>query len=163
MSEGGKTGITAIVIGIMFFISIFFAPIFASIPGWATGGALIIVGSLMIRKWVFPSFIRIWWQYSKTLLFSVREINWDYIGDAVPAFVTLIIIPLSYKWVWVFFSLERTGADLYSSYQHRVRSDCRFSHLHLHQLHSLGPPQIEQRPNSPSQLWSVRRMDCSTW
>lgn len=31
------------------------------------------------------------------LLFSVREINWDYIGDAVPAFITLIIIPLSYK------------------------------------------------------------------
>lgn len=52
LSEGGKTGITAIVVGIMFFISIFFAPIFASIPGWATGGALIIVGSLMIRKWV---------------------------------------------------------------------------------------------------------------
>jgi len=77
ISEGGKTGITAIVVGIMFFISIFFAPIFASIPGWATGGALIIVGSLMIR--------------------NVREINWDYIGDAVPAFITLIIIPLSYN------------------------------------------------------------------
>jgi AGZA family xanthine/uracil permease-like MFS transporter len=77
ISEGGKTGITAIVVGIMFFVSVFFAPIFASIPGWATGGALIIVGSLMIR--------------------NVREINWDYIGDAVPAFVTLIIIPLSYN------------------------------------------------------------------
>ncbi|KAF5343479.1 hypothetical protein D9757_014242 [Collybiopsis confluens] len=75
--EGGKTGITAMVVGIAFFISIFFAPIFASIPPWATGGALIIVGSLMIR--------------------NVREINWDYIGDAVPAFITLIIIPLSYN------------------------------------------------------------------
>lgn len=49
-TEGGKTGITAIVVGLAFFVSIFFAPIFASIPGWATGGALIIVGSLMIRK-----------------------------------------------------------------------------------------------------------------
>ncbi|KAJ3726859.1 permease family-domain-containing protein [Lentinula raphanica] len=77
ISEGGKTGITAIVVGLAFFVSIFFAPIFASIPGWATGGALIIVGSLMIR--------------------NVREINWDYIGDAVPAFITLIIIPLSYN------------------------------------------------------------------
>ncbi|KAF5377737.1 hypothetical protein D9757_009383 [Collybiopsis confluens] len=77
ISEGGKTGITAMVVGIAFFISIFFAPIFASIPPWATGGALIIVGSLMIR--------------------NVREINWDYIGDAVPAFITLIIIPLSYN------------------------------------------------------------------
>ena len=49
IAEGGRTGITAIVTGIMFFVSIFFAPIFASIPSWATGGALVIVGSLMIR------------------------------------------------------------------------------------------------------------------
>ncbi|KAJ7502793.1 xanthine/uracil permease [Mycena galericulata] len=77
ISEGGKTGITAMVTGICFFISVFFAPIFASIPSWATGGALIIVGSLMMR--------------------NVREVNWDYIGDAVPAFLTIIIIPLSYN------------------------------------------------------------------
>ncbi|KAG7442809.1 uncharacterized protein BT62DRAFT_1078914 [Guyanagaster necrorhizus] len=77
ISEGGKTGITAIVTGLAFFVSVFFAPIFASIPSWATGGALVIVGSLMIR--------------------NVREINWDYIGDSVPAFLTIIIIPLSYN------------------------------------------------------------------
>ncbi|KAJ8519293.1 hypothetical protein ONZ45_g3763 [Pleurotus djamor] len=77
ISDGGKTGITAMMTGIMFFISVFFAPIFASIPPWATGGALVIVGSLMIR--------------------NVREINWDYYGDAVPAFLTLIIIPLTYN------------------------------------------------------------------
>ncbi|EJD00393.1 uncharacterized protein FOMMEDRAFT_22208 [Fomitiporia mediterranea MF3/22] len=77
ISEGGKTGITAMVTGVMFFISVFFAPIFASIPGWATGGALVIVGSLMIR--------------------NVREINWDYVGDSVPAFLTLIMIPLTYN------------------------------------------------------------------
>lgn len=75
--EGGKTGITAITTGFMFFISVFFAPIFASIPAWATGGALVIVGTLMIR--------------------NVRDINWDYIGDAVPAFLTIIVIPLTYK------------------------------------------------------------------
>jgi AGZA family xanthine/uracil permease-like MFS transporter len=51
-SEGGKTGITAMVTGLAFFVCIFFAPVFASIPPWATGGALIIVGSLMIRKYV---------------------------------------------------------------------------------------------------------------
>jgi AGZA family xanthine/uracil permease-like MFS transporter len=51
-AEGGKTGITAMVTGLCFFVSVFFAPIFASIPSWATGGALIIVGSLMIRKFV---------------------------------------------------------------------------------------------------------------
>ncbi|KAH9939648.1 xanthine/uracil permease [Epithele typhae] len=77
IAEGGKTGLTAIVTGLMFFVSIFFAPVFASIPSWATGGALVIVGSLMIR--------------------NAREINWDYVGDAVPAFLTLIIIPLSYN------------------------------------------------------------------
>jgi len=77
ISEGGKTGITAMMVGFAMFISVFFAPIFASIPPWATGGALVIVGSLMIR--------------------NVREINWDYIGDAVPAFLTIIIIPLTYN------------------------------------------------------------------
>ncbi|KAG7442233.1 uncharacterized protein BT62DRAFT_936350 [Guyanagaster necrorhizus] len=77
ISDGGKTGLTAITVGLGFFVSVFFAPIFASIPGWATGGALVIVGSLMIR--------------------NVREINWDYIGDAVPAFLTLLVIPLSYN------------------------------------------------------------------
>jgi len=77
IAEGGKTGITAVVVGFAFFVSVFFAPVFASIPPWATGGALVIVGSLMIR--------------------NVREINWDYIGDAVPAFLTIIIIPLSFN------------------------------------------------------------------
>ncbi|KAL5522040.1 hypothetical protein ACEPAF_1896 [Sanghuangporus sanghuang] len=77
ISEGGKTGITGMVVGLMFFVCIFFAPIFASIPGWATGGALVIVGSLMIR--------------------NVSEINWHYIGDSVPAFLTLITIPLTYN------------------------------------------------------------------
>jgi len=77
IAEGGKTGITAVVTGLMFLVSLFFAPIFASIPSWATGGALVIVGSLMIR--------------------NVREINWDYIGDSAPAFLTIIITPLSFN------------------------------------------------------------------
>ncbi|KIK95712.1 hypothetical protein PAXRUDRAFT_140080 [Paxillus rubicundulus Ve08.2h10] len=77
IAEGGKTGITAVVTGLLFFVSIFFAPVFASIPPWATGGALVIVGSLMIR--------------------NVRDINWDYIGDALPAFLTILVIPLSYN------------------------------------------------------------------
>lgn len=77
ISEGGKTGLTAIFTAIMFLVSVFFSPIFASIPGWATGGALVIVGSLMIS--------------------NVREVNWAYIGDAVPAFITIIMIPLTYN------------------------------------------------------------------
>lgn len=74
--------------GLAFFVSVFFAPIFASIPPWATGGALVIVGTLMIR--------------------NVREINWDYIGDAIPAFLTIIIIPLTYKYA----SLPNLGPSL---------------------------------------------------
>lgn len=77
ISEGGKTGITAMVTGICFFISIFFAPIFASIPPWATGCVLILVGSIMMG--------------------NVREINWKYMGDAIPAFLTIAIMPFSYS------------------------------------------------------------------
>lgn len=45
IAEGGKTGLTAIVTGTCFLISIFFAPIFASIPPWATGCTLILVST----------------------------------------------------------------------------------------------------------------------
>lgn len=77
ISEGGKTGLTAVVAGICFFISIFFAPIFASIPPWATGCVLILVGTMMAR--------------------SVTDINWKYLGDAVPAFITITFMPFSYS------------------------------------------------------------------
>ncbi|KAI9150683.1 Efflux pump notK' [Paramyrothecium foliicola] len=77
ISEGGKTGITAISTGICFFISIFFAPIFASIPPWATGCVLILVGSMMMR--------------------AIVEVNWNYMGDAIPAFLTIAIMPFTYS------------------------------------------------------------------
>jgi AGZA family xanthine/uracil permease-like MFS transporter len=48
ISEGGKTGITAMVTGTCFFFSLFLAPVFASIPPWATGPILVIVGSMMM-------------------------------------------------------------------------------------------------------------------
>jgi AGZA family xanthine/uracil permease-like MFS transporter len=76
IAEGGKTGLTACVTGLCFFVSIFFAPIFASIPPWATGCTLILVGSMMAR--------------------AVVDINWGYVGDAVPAFLTLAIMPFTY-------------------------------------------------------------------
>jgi AGZA family xanthine/uracil permease-like MFS transporter len=58
-------------------VSLFFAPIFASIPPWATGGALILVGCMMMR--------------------GVLAINWNYPGDSIPAFVTLMFMPFSYS------------------------------------------------------------------
>ncbi|TVY83062.1 putative xanthine/uracil permease [Lachnellula suecica] len=77
ISEGGKTGITAMTTGICFFISIFFAPIFASIPPWATGSTLIIVGAMMAS--------------------AAKDINWRYIGDSLPAFITLAVMPFTYS------------------------------------------------------------------
>lgn len=76
ISEGGATGISACVTGICFLISIFFAPIFASIPTWATGCTLILVGAMMTR--------------------AVTDINWRYMGDSIPSFLTLAIMPFTY-------------------------------------------------------------------
>ncbi|KFY19882.1 hypothetical protein V491_04139 [Pseudogymnoascus sp. VKM F-3775] len=77
ISEGGATGMTACVTGLCFFISLFFAPIFASIPSWATGCTLMLVGAMMTRAAV--------------------DINWRYIGDSVPAFLTMAIMPFTYS------------------------------------------------------------------
>ncbi|KAJ4318228.1 hypothetical protein N0V94_004510 [Neodidymelliopsis sp. IMI 364377] len=77
IQEGGRTGLTAMTTGVCFFISLFFAPIFASIPPWATGGALILVGCMMMR--------------------GITAINWNYPGDSIPAFITLMFMPFSYS------------------------------------------------------------------
>ncbi|KAH7057921.1 permease family-domain-containing protein, partial [Linnemannia elongata] len=77
ITEGGRTGLTSIFTAFLFFISLFFSPIFASFPPWATGPALIVVGSMMAK--------------------SVQSINWNYVGDAIPAFLTIALMPLSYS------------------------------------------------------------------
>ncbi|KAI9664489.1 MAG: hypothetical protein M1821_005935 [Bathelium mastoideum] len=77
IAEGGKTGLTSITTGLCFFIAVFFAPIFASIPPYATGCTLVLVGCMMAKQ--------------------IGAINWRYVGDAVPAFVTLIFMPFSYS------------------------------------------------------------------
>jgi AGZA family xanthine/uracil permease-like MFS transporter len=77
ITEGGRTGLTAITTGVCFLVSIFFAPIFASIPPWATGCTLILVGCMMMRQ--------------------VVSVNWAFIGDALPAFVTIAVMPLTYS------------------------------------------------------------------
>ncbi|EHK15190.1 uncharacterized protein TRIVIDRAFT_175575 [Trichoderma virens Gv29-8] len=77
IAEGGRTGLTAVVAGLCFIVSIFFAPIFASIPPWATGCTLILVGCMMIRQ--------------------ITQVNWRYIGDVLPSFVVMTFIPFSYS------------------------------------------------------------------
>ncbi|KAJ1488403.1 hypothetical protein T484DRAFT_1616624 [Baffinella frigidus] len=75
--NGGRTGLTAIVVSLYFLISIFFAPLLASVPPWATGPALIIIGAMMMRRLV--------------------DINWDDFGEAIPAFITIALMPLTYS------------------------------------------------------------------
>ncbi|MFQ6646451.1 hypothetical protein Gotur_020480 [Gossypium turneri] len=75
--EGGRTGLTALTVAGYFFLAFFFTPLLASIPAWAVGPPLILVGVLMMR--------------------AVVEIEWEDMRQAIPAFVTLIMMPLTYS------------------------------------------------------------------
>eukprot|EP00793_Prasinoderma_coloniale_P006837 PRCOL_00001668-RA len=77
IEAGGRTGLTAIVVGLYFLVSIFFAPLLASVPPWATGPALVIVGAMMMR--------------------GLTKIDWTNYGEAIPAFLTIVIMPLTYS------------------------------------------------------------------
>ncbi|EGU77478.1 hypothetical protein FOXB_11990 [Fusarium oxysporum f. sp. conglutinans Fo5176] len=77
IAEGGRTGLTATTTGFLFLLSIVFGPIFSSVPPWATGPALILVGCMMARQ--------------------ITEINWRYIGDTLPSFVVIAFVPFSYS------------------------------------------------------------------
>jgi adenine/guanine/hypoxanthine permease len=91
IAEGGRTGLTAVTTGLCFIISIFFAPIFASIPLWATGCTLVLVSTSPLA-----SDTTLTVQIGCMMMRQVIAINWTYIGDAVPAFVTLMFLPFSY-------------------------------------------------------------------
>lgn len=93
IAEGGKTGLTAMVCGICFFISMVFAPIFASIPPWATGCTLILVRHCL--SW--PRSYLTKPQVGCLMMRQIVNVNWRYIGDAVPAFVTIMFIPFGYS------------------------------------------------------------------
>ena len=77
VTAGSRTGLTAVFCGIFFLLSLFFAPIIASIPPWASGGALIIVGSMMCS--------------------SLKDIKWHNPTHAITAFLTVIAMPLTYS------------------------------------------------------------------
>jgi adenine/guanine/hypoxanthine permease len=74
---GGRSGVTAIVTGLLFLAALFVAPLVGAVPGAATAPALIIVGSLMMSQ--------------------VTEIRWNDPIVAIPAFLTLITIPLTFS------------------------------------------------------------------
>lgn len=77
VSEGGKTGLASIVTGLLFLLSVFFAPIFITIPGFATAPALLFVGFLMIK--------------------SVVMIDFSDLTEAIPAYLCLLAMPLMYS------------------------------------------------------------------
>ncbi|MCE9676527.1 NCS2 family permease [Paraclostridium bifermentans] len=77
IAVGGRTGLTAVITGILFLISLFFAPLFVSIPPQATAPILILVGFLMAS--------------------SILRINFNDFTDAIPAFITFVMMPLSYS------------------------------------------------------------------
>lgn len=75
--EGGRTGLTALVVAILFLLSLFLEPLFGSIPSAATAPALILVGAFMITP--------------------VTKIEWDDMTEAIPAFLTIIFMVVAYS------------------------------------------------------------------
>ncbi|NBK21612.1 MAG: NCS2 family permease [Spirochaetia bacterium] len=75
--EGGRTGLTALTVAILFALSLFLAPLFGSIPSAATSPALIIVGVMMMTP--------------------VKDIEWNDMTEAIPAFLTIIFMLVAYS------------------------------------------------------------------
>ena len=77
VAEGGRTGLSSVVTGFLFLIAIIFAPVFTTIPGFATAPALIFVGFLMVS--------------------AVVEIDFNDLTESIPAYLCLICMPLMYS------------------------------------------------------------------
>jgi len=77
VEEGGRTGLTALVTAILFLIAVFLSPLFLLIPPAATAPALILVGLFMMSP--------------------VRDIEWGEVTEALPAFLAVIMMPLTYS------------------------------------------------------------------
>ena len=77
VAEGARTGLHTVLVGLMFFGAILLAPFAGIVPAQATAPALILVGFLMIAQ--------------------VTSIDWDHVDTAIPAFVTLVTLPMTYS------------------------------------------------------------------
>jgi len=77
VSVGGRTGLTAVVTGLLFLLVIFISPLAGMVPAYAAAGALIYVGVLMTS--------------------SLARVTWDDLTEAVPAFVTAVMMPFSFS------------------------------------------------------------------
>ncbi|WP_148381741.1 adenine permease AdeP [Pseudenterobacter timonensis] len=77
VSVGGRTGLTAVVVGLLFLLVIFLSPLAGMVPSYAAAGALIYVGVLMTS--------------------SLARVNWHDLTEAVPAFITAVMMPFSFS------------------------------------------------------------------
>ncbi|MBT2708424.1 NCS2 family permease [Pseudomonas sp. ISL-84] len=77
ISEGGRTGLTALTVGVLFFLSLIFAPLIYFIPSVATAPILILVGALMLSE--------------------IKHISFDDFTDVIPVFLTIVLMPLTFS------------------------------------------------------------------
>jgi adenine/guanine/hypoxanthine permease len=77
VGQGGRTGLTSVTTGVLFILALFLAPLALLVPGQATAPALIIVGVLMMG--------------------AVRGVEWDDMVYAIPSFLTIVLMPLTYS------------------------------------------------------------------
>ncbi len=77
IEEGGRTGLTAVVVALLFLLSLFLAPLFTAVPAAATAPALILVGVFMMQ--------------------GLTKLNWRKYDEAIPAFLTITLMPFTYS------------------------------------------------------------------
>lgn len=77
VAAGGRTGLTSFTVAVCFALALFFSPLFLAIPSAATGPVLVLVGVMMTS--------------------SVRDIDWSDFSESIPAFLTMLLMPLTYS------------------------------------------------------------------
>ncbi len=77
IEAGGRTGLTAVTVGLLFLMALFFAPLAGTVPAYATAGALLYIACLMSR--------------------TLTEVNWSDFTDYAPAVITALAMPLSFS------------------------------------------------------------------
>jgi AGZA family xanthine/uracil permease-like MFS transporter len=77
IGDGGRTGLTSVTVGVLFLLAVLFSPLAVMVPFEATAPALVLVGFLMMT--------------------AVRELPWDDLELAIPAFLTIVLMPFTYS------------------------------------------------------------------
>lgn len=77
VAAGGRTGLTAVVVGVLFLVALFFSPLAGMVPGYATAGAIFYVAILM--------------------MYTLADVHWDDMSEAAPVAVTFLMMPLTFS------------------------------------------------------------------